>query len=172
MTKKTLLSEMKEREWDMGNGQCRDCCGLDPSKWWWKGKNVGHRKGCLNAKTIEALGGKVKWVLVVLAFASSSFASNLPPASVARLADAIYVAEGGARARVPYGVLSVKVRGEAEARRVCEASVRNNWRRWEAAGRPGKFIQFMADRWVPKKSDPVGNRNWVKNMEKLTSKII
>ena len=36
---------------------------------------------------------------------------------VARLADAIYVAEGGARARVPYGVLSVKVSGEAEARR-------------------------------------------------------
>lgn len=80
-----------------------------------------------------------------------------------RLADAIYVAEGGKAAKSPYGVLSVKVSGEAEARRVCLNSIRNNKRRFGAVS-DAEFINRMADRWCPKSADPKGNANWRRNV--------
>ena len=86
-----------------------------------------------------------------------------------RVADAIWKSEGGKAAKVPYGVLSVKVSGEAEARKVCLNSIRNSRRRWEKAGRPGEWLQFMADRWIPKSSDPVGHENWMRNMRYFLS---
>ena len=84
------------------------------------------------------------------------------------LADVIYRAEGAERARVPYGVLSVPVAGEAHARAVTIESIHANWVRWTEVGRPGKtpeaFVDFMSRRWVPVKSDPIGHRNWRRNV--------
>jgi len=87
-----------------------------------------------------------------------------------KLADAIYRAEGGTRAKVPYGVLSLKVRDAAHARQITLNSIHNNWRRWETAGRPGEFIDFMADRWCPVAADPSGNRNWKRNVKAIYAK--
>ena len=84
-----------------------------------------------------------------------------------RIADAIWRVEGGHRARVPYGILSVKVKDAAEARRVCLNTIRNNHRRWIAAGRPGEYLDFLADRYCPPSVDPVGNRNWKHNIKSL-----
>lgn len=84
-----------------------------------------------------------------------------------RMADAIYKAEGGRKARVPYGILSLKVRDAAHARQVCIRTILNNERRWIAAGRPGEYIDFLADRYCPPSVDPVGNRNWKRNIRKL-----
>jgi hypothetical protein len=93
-----------------------------------------------------------------------AFASDI---NVEKMADAIYRSEGGAKARVPYGILSVKVKDEADARRICINSIRNNIKRWEKAGRPGNFVDFMADRWCPPISDPVGNTNWKRNVKAI-----
>lgn len=84
-----------------------------------------------------------------------------------RLATAIYWAEGGARARVPYGVLSLPVRDADHARQITLNSIRNNWRRWEQAGRPGDFIQFMGLRWCPPSVDAAGHTNWVRNVTRI-----
>lgn len=84
-----------------------------------------------------------------------------------KLVDAIYVAEGGAKAKVPYGILSVKVKDEAEARRVALNTARNNYTRWQKAGQPGDYIDFLADRYVPVSADPQGNANWKVNVKKL-----
>lgn len=84
-----------------------------------------------------------------------------------RIADAIYRIEGGPKARVPYGILSVRVSGEAEARKVCLNTIRNNHRRWLKAGRPGDYLDFLADRYCPPSADPVGNRNWKKNIRQI-----
>ena len=84
--------------------------------------------------------------------------------NIERMADAIYKAEGGKKARVPYGVLSVKVKDEADARRITINSIRNNIKRWDKAGKHDTFINFMANRWCPVASDPIGNRNWKKNV--------
>jgi len=102
----------------------------------------------------------LRLVLPFLLFASSAL--SCPYAEV--LADSIYVAEGKTKARKPYGVLSIPVRDEAHARRITLNSIRNNWKRWEKAGKPGDFVSYMAARWVPKSVDPVGHRNWVRNV--------
>jgi len=89
------------------------------------------------------------------------------------VADAIYLAEGGAKTRHPYGVLSVPVSGEAEARKVCLNSIRNSRKRWEDAGRPGDWLEYFARRWCPvgAKNDPQGlNKNWVKNVRYFLAK--
>jgi hypothetical protein len=81
-----------------------------------------------------------------------------------KLADAIYRAEGGAKARVPYGVLSVRVKDAADARRITINSINNNWKRWEKANNNCTFIETMAKRWCPPSADPVGHKNWIKNV--------
>lgn len=86
------------------------------------------------------------------------------------IADAIYQIEGGARARVPYGILSVKVRDKAHARRLCIQTIENNRKRWEKAGKPGEYLDFLADRYCPPSADAVGNRNWKRNIRKELAK--
>lgn len=81
-----------------------------------------------------------------------------PYVDFVRLADAIYHAEGGRRARVPYGIISVKVRDAAHARQVCINSISNNWHRWNGVG---DFIGFMSLRYCPVGE---GNTNWRKNV--------
>jgi len=95
-------------------------------------------------------------------------ATNALALDANRIADAIYRVEGGARAKAPYGILSVKVKDATEARKVCLNTIRNNHRRWQAAGKPGKFLDFLADRYCPKSADPVGNRNWKKNVKAIS----
>ncbi len=108
----------------------------------------------------------IKKILLILLLAASVQAAEIPPLAdsyVNRFADVIYKIEGGERARKPYGVLSVKVNSKEQARRVTINSIRNNWKRWHKAGKPGDFITFMANSWCPPSADPVGNRNWIKN---------
>lgn len=103
-------------------------------------------------------------VLILLLLAGPVWAEPSHEIPAEKVANAIYLAEGGAKTRYPYGVLSVKVSGEAEARRVCLNSIRNSRARWEKAGRPGDWLEFMAARWIPAEVDPVGHKNWIKNV--------
>jgi hypothetical protein len=103
--------------------------------------------------------------LFAMVLVSAQPAAAIEPAYADRIANAIYKAEGGPLAKVPYGILSVKVRGEKEARKVCLNTIRNNWRRWKEAGYPGQFIDFLGNRYCPPSVDPVGNRNWRRNVK-------
>lgn len=112
----------------------------------------------------------LKYLFIASLLASCAYSAEIPPLSesyVNRFADAVYRIEGGEKARKPYGVLSVKVNNKEEARRVTINSIRNNWVRWHKAGKPDTFIVFFANRWCPKASDPVGNRNWINNARKI-----
>jgi len=84
------------------------------------------------------------------------------------IANAIYRLEGGAKAKAPYGILSMKVSSPAMARRICMTTIRNSRARWLKAGRPGDELDFLADRYCPPSADPVGNRRWKINIHKLT----
>lgn len=76
------------------------------------------------------------------------------------LANAIWHAEGGMKARVPYGVLTLKVSSASHARQVTLVSIANNVERWRAAGSPSPdFLPTMARRWCP--DDPI---NWERNV--------
>lgn len=98
----------------------------------------------------------------------------MPQDEAERIADAIYIAEGGAKAKIPYGILSVKVDSEAEARKVAINTIKNNYKRWHDAGEPGDYLAFLASRYAPTKNatnDPQGlNNNWLKNVRRLLKK--
>jgi len=49
-------------------------------------------------------------------FCLLSLSAHAQVLNAGKIADAIYRAEGGAQARVPYGILAVSVRNAAEAR--------------------------------------------------------
>ena len=100
--------------------------------------------------------------------AGSALGAGLSSVTANRIADAIYQVEGGPKARAPYGILSVNVSSTADARRVCLNTIRNNHDRWIRAGRPGEYLDFLADRYCPRSADPVGNRNWKRNIRRIS----
>jgi hypothetical protein len=82
------------------------------------------------------------------------------------IADAIYLAEGGKRAIVPYGILSVKVKDEAEARRVCINTIRNHKKRHANHSCGLDFIACLGNRYCPPTAHAL-NKHWVKNVKLL-----
>lgn len=109
-------------------------------------------------------------LLVAQALTASALSAKLPQAEANRIVDAIYRVEGGAKARVPFGILSVRVSSLEEARRVCYRTVQNNHDRWVRSGRRGEYLDYLADRYCPPSDDPKGNRNWKKNVRAFLSK--
>lgn len=107
-------------------------------------------------------------LLASLAFLTARAA--FPDHQAERIVDAIYRVEGGTRARVPYGILSVPVRDAAHARRICKRTVQNNHDRWMDAGQPGEYLDFLANRYCPPSVDPIGNRNWKRNIRAILSR--
>ena len=95
----------------------------------------------------------------------------LSDAEINRIVAAIYRIEGGDKARVPYGILSVKVKDKEAARKVCYNTVRNNYVRWTKAGKPDDFAKFIATRYCPPSADAVGHKNWVNNFRKIVGKV-
>ena len=83
-------------------------------------------------------------------------------------ADAIKTTEGNPN----YGILSVKCDLRHECRQICKRTVLHAWRDYLSKS-PLKtpqavdFIRFLGNRYCPPSVDPIGNRNWIKNMEAL-----
>lgn len=114
------------------------------------------------------------WVVIFTIFATLIYATCFAYTDV-QIADAIYLAEGGAKAKVPYGILSVKVKDEAEARQVCLNSIRNNRKRYADYGHKqyATYLEFLASRYCPigAGNDPKGlNQNWLKNVKYFLEK--
>ena len=96
--------------------------------------------------------------------AAASQYKSIDPAYAEKIVNAIYKVEGGAKTKHPYGILSVKTK---DPRRVCMNTVRNNYIRWQKAGSKGDYLDYLADVYCPKSADPVGNKNWHKNIHAL-----
>jgi len=107
----------------------------------------------------------VKTLLLMMALAGAAQAGPIPEEYANRIADAIWHAEGGKAAKVSHGILSVKTKNP---RAVCLNTIRRNWERWEAAGKPGDFIDYLGAVYAPvgSKNDPKGlNKNWPRNVK-------
>lgn len=123
----------------------------------------------MNKKLIPAF-------LVVMLLSGVAWAEELIDQE--RLADAIYLAEGGKAAKVAYGILSVKVKDKAEARRVCLRTINNNLARWQWARSQGDqrgFIAYLGAKYAPlgAGNDPRGlNRAWVSNVTRLYNQAL
>ena len=86
---------------------------------------------------------------------------------------AIYYAEGGTKAKKPFGILSVPCNGYDECRKICENTVRNNRKRyaeWGYKTHPD-YLSFLAHRYAPTTNatnDPTGlNSNWLRNVRAI-----
>lgn len=75
--------------------------------------------------------------------------------------DAIYTAEGGKHTKWPYGIKSVRCRGEQDCRQVCMNTVRNNKDRWLNSDRSKTFIEFLGSKYCP------GDNNWITNVSNI-----
>lgn len=85
-----------------------------------------------------------------------------------KLADAIYLAEGGKNTKHPYGILA-KYKNTTP-RQACINTIKHKWRDWKAQGEKGEYLEYLASKYAPigAKNDPNGlNRNWLKNVRSL-----
>lgn len=88
-----------------------------------------------------------------------------------RVVNAIYIIEGGSKTKYPYGIKAIETKGNKNyARQICYNTVRNNYYRWERSGKKEDFITFLGDRYCPKVSDEVGNKNWKQNIKLILGK--
>lgn len=85
------------------------------------------------------------------------------------LADAIYLAEGGAKAAHPYGIMQ-KYK-HTSPRQACLNTIRHKWadfRALQPQGDEDAYLAYLASRYAPigAKNDPQGlNKNWLRNVE-------
>jgi hypothetical protein len=83
-----------------------------------------------------------------------------------KLTQVIYQIEGGAKAKYLYGIVSIKYKNEAEARKICNNTIRNNWYRWKQNSKGLTFDVYLASVYCPigAANDPKGlNVNWLSN---------
>jgi len=84
------------------------------------------------------------------------------------LADAIFKAEGGYKAKYLYGIRSVKYRDEQEARQICLNTIRNNRIRFRQQNKYDDYLEFLASRYAPLNADNDKkglNKNWIRNVK-------
>jgi hypothetical protein len=93
-----------------------------------------------------------------------------------RVADAIFLAEGGAKTRFPYGVRIWDAetgtwRPSANPRAECLAIIRRQHARWIAKDRQGDFINFIARAYCPASDDQTGHDNFVRNVNHFLTRL-
>jgi len=88
------------------------------------------------------------------------------------IVDSIYQAEGGDKAKKPFGILSVPCNGYEDCRQICYNTVVNQFTRWQAAGSEGDFLESLARRYAPVNSDTDNGTNkfWLKNVRYFIAK--
>ena len=84
-----------------------------------------------------------------------------------QIADAIYRAEGGKKARVLYGILSIKT---TNPKQVCLNTIKNHRLRHKKHSCKLDFIVCLGNRYCPPSVDFIGNRNWIRNVNKFLEK--
>ena len=85
-----------------------------------------------------------------------------------KLADAIYIAEGGTNTSHPYGIMA-KYK-TTTPRQACINTCRHAWADFK--GKEKDYLNFLADRYCPPRSDPKGNANWKKNVPKFYNQAL
>lgn len=90
-----------------------------------------------------------------------------------KLADAIFLSEGGYKAQYLYGIRSVHYKDEAEARHICLNTIRNQRKRHAKHNCGVEYLVCLRNRYAPlqAKNDPKGlNSNWLKNVRYFLAK--
>src|SRR3990167_2495966 len=103
-------------------------------------------------------------IIALMAVEIPLYAETIKGIDVERLSLAIYQAEGGLKAKVPFGILSVPCSGYADCKAVCERTIRHRLNDWNGEG---DFIGFLGKTYAPLNAgnDPKNlNNNWIHNV--------
>lgn len=126
------------------------------------------------AQAALAKGIRVFALLIALNAPKMAYCEAIAGYEADRLLGAIYQAEGGARARVPYGLISDGWCVELGAcKYYAREMVMIHLRRWQKAGASGDFLVYLASKWAPvgASNDPSGlNNHWLKNVRFFLNK--
>lgn len=111
-----------------------------------------------------------KLILIILLFGLVGSINAEVNYTDEEIADAIYLAEGGEKASVPYGILSVSCDTYERCRQICLNTIKNNRVRYKEWGYKthDTYLQFLASRYAPigAENDPTGlNKNWLRNVK-------
>jgi len=92
-----------------------------------------------------------------------------------QIVNAIFKAEGGYKAKYLYGIRSVQYKDEADARRICLNTVRNNRTRFIKQTKHKNYLEFLASRYCPTKGNLSNaeqklNHNWLNNVRYFLQK--
>jgi len=109
----------------------------------------------------------MRLTLLPFLFAVTLFAEPLSPGLHRDTLEALWQAEGSHRARWPYGLKSARITCPVRGREVAGRLIHGYWRDWLAAGRPGPWPHYVADRHCPPAGDRTGNRRLRRNLEML-----
>lgn len=104
-----------------------------------------------------------KLKILILIILSCSFITSASEVYINKVVDAIYLAEGGEKAKKPYGILSVPCNSKEEGRVICYNTVKRRYQIWQSEGAKGDFITFLGKKYAPVKASQLNN-NWVKNV--------
>lgn len=104
-----------------------------------------------------------------IAFVDCAMAETIEGYEIERLAESIYKAEGGKKAKKPYGILSIPCEGREHCGRICRNTIRNNLRRWARNGQKQPFIEFLGARYAPigANNDNGTNKHWIGNVSNI-----
>ena len=123
----------------------------------------------------------ILFTVMIVLFCTSAHAQLAPTllpteVNVEKLADAIFLAEGGYKATYLYGIRSVSYDSEAEARQICIRTIRNNFKRFNNQTKYSDYLAFLGSRYAPTKNcdnDPRGlNNHWVKNVRSIYGRMV
>ena len=147
---------------------------------WRTMQEIRHQEDLDHARTRKLLPAAIAIIgplglaivlFIILGIRSCAHAGEIPKTreySTVEVCDAIYRAEGGAKAQYLYGIRSVKYVSVTEAQEICMRTVRHARKDYRNRNIKEGFIEFLSRRYCPigAKNDPHGlNKNWVKNVK-------
>ena len=108
----------------------------------------------------------VPLAIALLFVPGASWGQERASGGVLELVDAIYQAEGGHKASVPYGLIySAWCKAEPGwCRYYATEIVRIKHDQWVRRGKPGEFIDYLGDSYCPESAHPL-NKHWKKNVK-------
>jgi len=124
------------------------------------------------ANIVSVSGHRYLQVVEILVIAMASFqiwASEIPNTDANAIADAIYRIEGGTNTHFPYGIKSVTVTNEIQARQICLNTIRNNYDRWEAKYSHSKYRKNYFD-FLSRAYCPYAHYQWYLNLRSVLGK--
>lgn len=139
-------------------------------------------KGCINYEVVRSAIILIACIVVcsiMLVFGCNvaSAEESIDGYTVSQYVEAIYQAEGGAKAQYPYGIRSVHCGTIQECKKIARNTVKNNIRRYENYGRNqfASYLEFLQSRYCPTKGvltarEKEVNQYWIKNVRYFLSK--